>query len=132
MNGTKLRSSGRLQSELLHPVANLVAVDAEKLGRLRLIAFGALEGLHGGEGTRFSEEFQAAVYRETTAMLERIPQYRGMTPWILADFRSPRRLLPGVQDGWNRKGVIGETGARKQAFYVLQDYYRKKAEGSRE
>jgi beta-glucuronidase len=28
----------------------------------------------------------------------------------LADFRSPRRILPSVQDGWNPKGPIGENG----------------------
>jgi len=33
-----------------------------------------------------------------------------------------------VQDGWNRKGLIGENGTRKQAFSVLQEYYLKKAE----
>lgn len=63
-------------------------------------------------------------------MLEKIPQLRGMTPWILCDFRSPRRALPQVQDGWNRKGLIGENGTRKQAFAVLQEFYaRKAAEG---
>ena len=60
-------------------------------------------------------------------MLEKIPQLRGMTPWILCDFRSPRRHLPNIQDGWNRKGLIGENGTRKQAFSVLQEYYARKA-----
>ena len=43
-------------------------------------------------------------------MLDKIPQLRGMTPWIPAVFRSPRRLLPDIQDGWNHKGLISETG----------------------
>ena len=60
-------------------------------------------------------------------MLDKIPQLRGMTPWILCDFRSPRRVLPNIQDGWNRKGLIGENGTRKQAFAVLQEYYARKA-----
>lgn len=59
----------------------------------------------------------------------KIPQLRGMTPWILADFRSPRRVLSDIQDGWNRKGLISETGDKKKAFFILQDYYKmKKAE----
>jgi beta-glucuronidase len=52
-----------------------------------------------------------------------------MSPWILCDFRSPRRPLPGIQDGWNRKGLIGSNGRRKEAFSVLQQYYSAKAAG---
>lgn len=88
---------------------------------------GALEGWHASTDTRFSEEFQAELYRRTLPMLERLPAFRGVSPWILADFRSPRRLLPGIQDGWNRKGLIGQSGGRKQAFTVLRDYYAKRA-----
>ncbi|EDY81283.1 Glycosyl hydrolases family 2, sugar binding domain protein, partial [Verrucomicrobiia bacterium DG1235] len=88
---------------------------------------GALQGKHGDALTRFSEEYQADLYGRTVRMLERIPGFSGTTPWILVDFRSPRRPLPVVQDGWNRKGLIGDNGVRKQAFFVLQEYYRKKA-----
>jgi beta-glucuronidase len=59
-------------------------------------------------------------------MVSKIPQFRGLSPWILCDFRSPRRHLPGVQDGWNRKGLIGENGTKKKAFFVLQEFYRQK------
>ncbi|MDI1338002.1 MAG: glycoside hydrolase family 2 TIM barrel-domain containing protein [Lacunisphaera sp.] len=87
----------------------------------------ALQGFHASRLTRFSEEFQADLYRQTLPMLEKIPQLRGMSPWILCDFRSPRRALPNIQDGWNRKGLIGENGTRKQAFFVLQEFYARKA-----
>lgn len=87
----------------------------------------ALQGRHGERTARFTEEFQADLYRKTLPMLECIPQLRGLTPWILCDFRSPRRSLPVVQDGWNRKGLIGENGTRKHAFRVLQEYYAAKA-----
>jgi beta-glucuronidase len=87
----------------------------------------AAQGLHGDRLTRFSEEFQEDFYRQSLAMLTKIPQLRGMTPWILCDFRSPRRPLPGIQDGWNRKGLIGENGTKKKAFYVLQQFYAEKA-----
>jgi beta-glucuronidase len=49
-----------------------------------------------------------------------------MSPWILVDFRSPRRMLPGVQDGFNLKGLISDQGEKKQAFYILQQAYRNK------
>ncbi len=87
---------------------------------------GALQGYHGDSLTRWTEEFQEYVYSENIKMFERIPQLRGMSPWILADFRSPKRFLPNIQDGWNRKGLISETGDKKKAFYVLQEYYMKK------
>ena len=87
----------------------------------------ALQGMHGDKLTRFTEEYQEDLYRQSLPMLEKIPQLRGMTPWILCDFRSPRRVLPNVQDGWNRKGLIGENGTRKKAFYILQQFYAKKA-----
>lgn len=72
---------------------------------------------------KFSVEFQAEYYRQTLAMASRIPFLRGLSPWILKDFRSPRRQHPVFQQGWNRKGLISETGERKPAFEVLAQYY---------
>lgn len=88
----------------------------------------ALHGLHGDALTRWTEEYQAAFYEHQLRMLEAIPFLRGMSPWILADFRSPRRVLPGIQDGWNRKGLVSDRGERKLAFGILQAHYRALAE----
>ena len=88
---------------------------------------GALQGLHGDPDERWTEEYQAAIYRHQTAMMDRIPFLAGASPWLLVDFRSPRRMLPGIQDGWNRKGLLSERGVRKEAFGVLRDYYLRKA-----
>jgi len=87
----------------------------------------AQRGFHADALTRFSEEYQADVYKRTLPMLEKIPGFSGCTPWILCDFRSPRRMLPGIQDGWNLKGVIGHDGKKKMAFDVLRDFYDAKA-----
>jgi len=84
---------------------------------------GALQGLHGDKSVRWTEEFQEEIYSETTKMMVKIPQFRGVTPWILTDFRSPRRMLPHIQDGWNRKGLISETGNKKLAFWTLKKFY---------
>ncbi|RZJ09516.1 MAG: beta-glucuronidase [Rubrivivax sp.] len=73
---------------------------------------------------KFSEEFQADYYRATLAMAAKVPTLRGLSPWILKDFRSPRREHPVYQKGWNRKGLISETGQRKLAFDVLAEHYR--------
>jgi len=93
---------------------------------------GAKAGLHGGENDRWSEEYQANVYRHQLGMLNRIPQLRGMSPWILMDFRSPLRKLPGIQDEFNRKGLISDQGEKKQAFFVLQKAYQGKTVGKPE
>ena len=87
---------------------------------------GAKEGFHGDKQTRWTEEYQEYLYEETLQMLNTIEQLRGMSPWILVDFRSPRRVLPKIQDGWNRKGLISDDGVKKKAFYTLQKYYRSK------
>ncbi|MEI8323962.1 MAG: glycoside hydrolase family 2 TIM barrel-domain containing protein [Betaproteobacteria bacterium] len=88
---------------------------------------GAVAARHGSRDQRWTEEYQEYLYQQTLLMLESMPNLRGVSPWILADFRSPKRLLPGVQDGWNRKGLISNTGLKKKAFFTLREFYDKKA-----
>jgi len=90
---------------------------------------GAKAGLHGDFSTRWTEEFQANIYEHQFVMLNQIPQLRGMSPWVLMDFRSPLRLLPGIQDYYNRKGLISEDGRKKKVFFVLQKVYQENAIG---
>ena len=58
---------------------------------------GAKYGLHGAKNQRWTEEFQENLYRENIAMLEKIDGLAGTTPWILKDFRSPRREGIGMR-----------------------------------
>jgi beta-glucuronidase len=90
----------------------------------------AKQGLHGPKDQRWTEEFQADLYRQTLPMLDKIDGLAGFTPWILMDFRSPRRVLPGIQDGFNRKGLISSEGKKKEAFSILQEYYQKRAQSA--
>ncbi len=87
---------------------------------------GAKYGLHGAANQRWTEEFQENLYRQNIAMVEKIDGLSGTTPWILKDFRSPRRLLTGIQDYYNRKGLFSDRGEKKKAFYVLRDWYKSK------
>ena len=87
---------------------------------------GARYGYHGAKNQRWTEEFQENLYKENTAMLDKIDGLAGTTPWILKDFRSPRRVLPGVQDYYNRKGLLSDKGEKKLAFYVLKKWYESK------
>jgi len=89
---------------------------------------GAVQGVHGTKDERWTEEYQDYLYQQNLKMLEKIPGIRGMSPWILADFRSPRRQLPNIQDGYNRKGLISNNGIKKKAFFTLQSFYKKMAE----
>ena len=93
---------------------------------------GAKAGLHGGANDRWTEEYQASIYRHQLDMLNRISQLRGMSPWILMDFRSPNRPLVGIQDEFNRKGLISDQGQKKQAFFILQKAYKEKTIGKPE
>ena len=87
---------------------------------------GAKAGLHGPKNQRWTEEFQENLYRENIGMIDKIDGLAGTTPWILKDFRSPRRVLDGIQDYYNRKGLFSDNGEKKKAFYVLQEWYEKK------
>jgi len=87
----------------------------------------AVFGNRGSVTDLWTEDNQADLYTKQLKMIdERMPKVSGITPWILKDFRSSRRLLPGVQDGFNRKGVISDKGQKKKAFYVLQKWYLSK------
>ena len=87
---------------------------------------GAKYGLHGEKNQRWTEEFQENLYRENLAMLDKIDGLSGTTPWILKDFRSPRRVLTGIQDYYNMKGLLSDKGERKKAWYVLKEWYEGK------
>ena len=87
---------------------------------------GAKYGYHGAKNQRWTEEFQENLYKENTAMLDKIDGLAGTTPWILKDFRSPRRVLNGIQDYYNRKGLYSDKGEKKKAFYVVKEWYSKK------
>lgn len=85
---------------------------------------GAPAGRHGTRDEMFTEEFQERVYREQIRVISETPYVQGMSPWILYDFRTPRRMNR-FQRGYNRKGLLSEDKAvEKKAFSVLQEFYR--------
>ncbi|ERJ04896.1 beta-glucuronidase protein [Halorhabdus tiamatea SARL4B] len=83
---------------------------------------GAKWGKHGDADERWTEEFQADIYRGQTAAVADNDQLSGMAPWILFDFRAPYRQNE-YQRGYNRKGVLDQHGRKKQAFHVLRNFY---------
>ena len=85
---------------------------------------GAKYGNHSNK--IWSEEYQARLYRHQLEMLSNNPQIKGISPWVFKDFRAMLRPLPGIQDFYNRKGLIDEDGNKKAAFDVLADFYENK------
>ncbi len=85
----------------------------------------ALPGHHGTITDKGTEECQAYVYERQVETLGKISYIKGMTPWILYDFRCPRRTNY-IQKYYNRKGLCSaDKKYRKPAFYVLQRFYQK-------
>lgn len=82
----------------------------------------------GEPAAKWTELYQAQLYAATLEWLERSPGFAGVAPWILTDFRSPRRQLPGVQDWWNRKGLLDEQGRPKQAHKLVREIYARWAD----
>ena len=74
----------------------------------------------------WSEGYQAKLYKHQLEMLSNNPQIQGISPWVFKDFRAMLRPLPGIQDFYNRKGLIDENGNKKEAFEVLADFYENK------
>ena len=87
---------------------------------------GAKYGNHSNK--IWSEEYQAKLYKHQLEMLSNNPQIKGISPWVFKDFRAMLRPLPGIQDFYNRKGLIDENGNKKEAFAVLADFYENKWE----
>ncbi len=84
---------------------------------------GAVAGLHGSPTQKWTEEYQADLYKRTLNMYDRQDGWVGTSPWILKDFRSPRRQNHQTQNFFNRKGLVSDKGQKKAAYYVLRDFY---------
>ncbi len=88
-------------------------------------ADGVKEG--GPKSGFFSEDYMTEVYRRQIDILGRLDYIRGMSPWILYDFRAEKRMNR-YQRGWNRKGLIAQDKAtKKDAFAVLAAHYHRLA-----
>lgn len=75
------------------------------------------------EAASWSEEYQEKIYKDQVEMFEKTPNLCGVCPWLLVDYRSPGRMHPVFQNGWNRKGLISDKGEKKKAWYIMKEYY---------
>jgi len=84
---------------------------------------GVKRGRHGSDRAVWSEEFGVRFYERQLGWALNLDVCDGITPWILKDFLSPRRPLYGIQDWYNRKGLVSETGEKKDVFLTVQRMY---------
>ena len=83
----------------------------------------ARAGRRGTKDDLMTEDNQLFVFERQIDALRRIPYVKGISPWILFDFRCPRRLHT-VQDYYNLKGLLSaDKRHKKPAFYAMRDFY---------
>ena len=74
----------------------------------------------------FSEAYQTHVYERQIETLRSLDYVKGISPWILYDFRVERRQNI-FQQGRNKKGLIaGDKQTKKEAFHKLAAFYADK------
>jgi beta-glucuronidase len=75
------------------------------------------------EASSWSEEYQEQIYKDQITLFGVTPNLAGVCAWVLVDYRSPVRMHPVYQNGYNRKGLLSEKGEKKKAWYVLNQFY---------
>jgi len=88
------------------------------------------QDMGGPASGRFSEDFMTDVYRKQIEILRQLDYVKGISPWVLYDFRAERRQNIW-QKGWNRKGLIAQDKTtKKEAFHIMQAFYKEMSERS--
>ena len=84
----------------------------------------ALSNHRGTVTDKSTEDFQEYFYERQTALFPSVPYLKGTCPWILYDFRCPRRMHY-LQNYYNTKGLLSaDKTHRELAFYVMQKFYK--------
>ncbi len=84
----------------------------------------ARSGQRGTPDDLYTEDCQLHIYKNQLNTIGKIPSVKGLSPWILYDFRCPRRLH-AMQGFYNIKGLLSADKKKKKlAFHELQDFYR--------
>ncbi|MCW0484528.1 glycoside hydrolase family 2 protein [Gaoshiqia sediminis] len=78
------------------------------------------------EAASWSEEYQETIYKNQVEMFGNIPNLCGVCPWLLFDYRSLGRMNLVYQNGYNRKGLISENGEKKKAWFIMNEYFKRK------
>ncbi len=77
----------------------------------------------GTEDDLYTEDRQLKIYRDQIETLSKISYIKGISPWILFDFRCPRRLHT-MQHYYNIKGLLSaDKSYKKPAFFLMKEFY---------
>jgi len=88
----------------------------------------AKSGFRGTQDDMFTEDKQFEIFKKQIETLGKISYVKGTSPWILFDFRCPRRVNT-AQNYYNLKGLLSADKTHKKlAFYVMQKFYSEKEE----
>lgn len=87
--------------------------------------FGSNDGPHD-EAAYWTEEYQENIYKMQIEMFRTVPNLCGISPWILFDYKSPGRMHPVYQNGYNRKGLLSEDCEKKKAWFIMNEFYMKR------
>lgn len=83
----------------------------------------ARSGNRGTHDDMFSEDNQMAIFQKQVETISKFQYIKGTSPWILFDFRCPRRVHT-MQNYYNLKGLLSaDKGHKKLAFYTMQQFY---------
>ncbi len=109
-------------------LAGLLARDYGKPVVVSEFGAEAVAGLHGAADEQWTEEYQEEVYRNQFDVILGSAKVVGLAPWLLYDFKTPRRLNPR-QKMYNLKGLVDRTkDIRKKAFFCVRDRYAELAD----
>ena len=103
------------------------AMEGEKLDCIAANPMVALSAVTRCTPTVGPKDGSFTLQYNSAMAVGKIEGLAGTTPWILKDFRSPRRVLTGIQDFYNMKGLVSDRGERKKAWYVLKEWYEGKS-----
>lgn len=90
------------------------------------------EAIYGGndrptdEAANWTEEYQEQIYKDQIEMFNTIPNLGGVCPWLLFDYISLGRMNQVYQKGYNRKGLLSDKGEKKKAWYIMNEYFKRK------
>lgn len=78
------------------------------------------------EAAYWTEGYQEQIYKDQIELFKTIPNLCGISPWLLFDYKSLGRMNQVYQKGYNRKGLLSEKGEKKKAWYIMEQYYKRK------
>lgn len=83
----------------------------------------AKAGERGTVNDMGTEEYQLSIYKQQISLISKINYICGMSPWILYDFRCPRRTN-NFQKMYNIKGLLSaDKKYKKLSYYFMKSFY---------